>query len=71
MGLGSLSVKKGLVKAPPNSFPILATTVWAIVMWLFRHNKDTLQGSLASSMEYLYNDSDIFDNFWNWLWHNR
>lgn len=71
IGLGSLLVKKGLVKQPSNGFTIMATLVWGIVMWLFRNDKDTLQGSLVSSMEYLYNDSDKFDNFKNWLWHNK
>jgi peroxisomal membrane protein 4 len=71
LGLGSLTVKKGILKKPSHGFTMLATVVWGIVMWLFRHHKDTLQGSLASSMEYLYNDSDVFDNLKNWLWHNK
>ena len=64
-------VKRKWIQAPPHSFTIMATVTWGIVMWLFRHDKDTLQGSLAASMEYLYNDSDKFDTFRNWLWHNR
>ena len=71
IGLGSLTVKKGIVSKKSHGFTVLATIVWGIVMWLFRNHKDTLQGSLANSMEYLYNDSDIFDNFKNWLWHNK
>ena len=42
-----------------------------IVMWLFRKERDTLQGSLQASMQYLYNDSEVFSTFKNWLWHNR
>jgi peroxisomal membrane protein 4 len=71
VGLGSLMVKKGLIQEPSNGFTIMATLVWGTVMFLFRNDKDTLQGSLRSSMEYLYNDSDQFDNFKNWLWHNK
>ena len=71
VGLGSLLVKKGVVQAPSSAFTVLATLVWGIVMWIFRNDKDCLQGSLASSMEYLYNDSDVFDSFKNWLWHNK
>lgn len=52
-------------------FPAFASVVWAIVMWLFRHDRDTLQPSLQASMQYLYNDSDKFTSVRNWLWHNK
>ena len=71
VGLGSLLVKRKWVHQPSNGFTYMATIVWGIVMWLFRHDKDVLQGSLVSSMEYLYNDSDKFETVKNWIWHNR
>ena len=54
-----------------NSFTGQATIVWALVMWLFRHYSDTLQSSLRSSMEYLYNDSDTWSGLWTLLIHNK
>ena len=52
-------------------FPAFAALVWAIVMWLFRHERDTLQSSLQASMHYLYNDSEKWDSLRNLLWHNK
>ncbi|KAI8915287.1 hypothetical protein PhCBS80983_g01396 [Powellomyces hirtus] len=71
IGMAKLAVKNEIVPAPENTFPVFAALVWGIVMWLFRHNRDTLQNSLQASMQYLYNDSEIFDTFKNFLWHNR
>ncbi|KAI8818534.1 Tim17/Tim22/Tim23/Pmp24 family-domain-containing protein [Fimicolochytrium jonesii] len=71
IGLAKLAVKKQVLPEPKHTFPVFAALVWGIVMWLFRHNRDTLQGSLQASMHYLYNDSDNFDTFKNFLWHNR
>ena len=55
----------------PQRDLLTALITIGIVMWLFRHNRDTLQGSLQASMQYLYNDSEHFDTFRNWLWHNK
>lgn len=38
-------------------FPILAALSWGFVMYLFEDNRSTLQGSLASSMQFIYNES--------------
>lgn len=56
-GLGKLAYKQGLVTTPNNSFALFAATVWGLVMFLFRHERDILQQSLASSMQYIYLDS--------------
>lgn len=50
-------VKKGSL---PNrsAFQPMAAFVWAVVMYLFTVDPDSLQGSLRSSMEFLYNDED-------------
>lgn len=70
-GLAKLAVKKEYVSAPKYSFSAFAAITWGIVMWLFRNNKDTLQGGLQSSMVYLYNDSDVFHDLRTLFWHNK
>lgn len=55
----------------PRIFPVFAATIWGIVMWLFRQERDTLQPSLQASMQYLYNDSDKWSGLRNWIWHNK
>ncbi|KAI9205020.1 Tim17/Tim22/Tim23/Pmp24 family-domain-containing protein [Polychytrium aggregatum] len=66
-----ITVKKKWITAPSQSFRIFAVVTWGCVMWLFRHHRETLQGSLQDSMQYLYNDSDIFDNVINWIVYNK
>ncbi|TNV77184.1 hypothetical protein FGO68_gene7853 [Halteria grandinella] len=41
-----------------EAFPWLSMVVWGIVMYLFEDDKSVLQGSLQSSMQFLYKDSD-------------
>ena len=36
----------------------MSMIVWGIVMYLFEDDKSVLQGSLQSSMTFLYKDSD-------------
>ena len=55
----------------PSVFPIFAASIWGCVMWLFRHERDTLQPSLQASMQYLYNDSEKWNSLRNWIWHNK
>jgi len=71
VGLAKLSVKRGLLPAPEKTFSVFAAVVWGVVMWLFRHERDTLQPSLQASMQYLYNDSENWNGLRNWLWHNK
>nr|KAJ3405046.1 Peroxisomal membrane protein 4 [Polyrhizophydium stewartii] len=71
VGLAKLAVKRKIISKPQHSFPVFAALTWGIVMWLFRHDRDTLQPSLQSSMQYLYNDSDVFDSIGNWLLSNK
>ncbi|KAI9333618.1 Tim17/Tim22/Tim23/Pmp24 family-domain-containing protein [Obelidium mucronatum] len=59
------------INQQPHAFPIFAAVVWGIVMWQFRYERDVLQGSLQASMQFLYNDSEVFSNLGNWLWRNR
>lgn len=71
MGLAKLGLKRSIYQSPGNTFPVFASVVWGIVMWLFRHDRDCLQGSLQASMQYLYNDSEKFDKLKNWLIYNQ
>ena len=45
--------------------------VWAIVLWLFEHEPETLQSSLRSSMTYLYHDSNTWSDLRTLFWHNK
>jgi hypothetical protein len=37
---------------------LLAAVCWGVVMYMFEKDKNTLQPSLKSSMEFLYKESD-------------
>jgi peroxisomal membrane protein 4 len=37
-----------------KTFTIFAAVTWGCVMWLFKNRRQNLQGSLVSSMDYLY-----------------
>lgn len=78
VGLAKLAVKKQVIVAPSYSFPLFSAVTWGlffvivgIVMWLFRNESDTLQSSLKTSMQYLYNDSDRFTDLETLLLKNK
>ncbi|KAL0094677.1 peroxisomal membrane protein 4 [Phycomyces blakesleeanus] len=71
MALVKLPVKRQVVDAPQHSFAIFATLIWGTVMWLFKHEADTLQPSLRASMVYIYKDSDTWNSLKTLLWHNK
>ncbi|KAI9219361.1 Tim17/Tim22/Tim23/Pmp24 family-domain-containing protein [Blastocladiella britannica] len=72
IGMAKYAVKSGVIPEPvQDPFPAFAAVVWGIVMWLFRHHRDTLQSSLQASMQYLYNDSDVWKSLYTLLWHNK
>ena len=50
--------KLNFVPASFEAFPWMSMIVWGIVMYLFEDDKSVLQGSLQSSMTFLYKDSD-------------
>jgi peroxisomal membrane protein 4 len=58
------------IVAPDATFTVFAAVVWGVVMWLFRHERDTLQGSLQASMHYLYNNAHVFSTLGDFMWHN-
>ena len=39
-------------------YPVFASVVWGVVMFLFEYDKSVLQQSLVSSMEFIYKESD-------------
>ncbi|EMC93367.1 hypothetical protein BAUCODRAFT_75986 [Baudoinia panamericana UAMH 10762] len=54
-----------------NSWPVFASVSWASVMWLFRHYPETLQPSLRSSMTYIYDNAEKWEDARSFLWHNK
>ncbi|GAA6063947.1 hypothetical protein JCM10212_002145 [Sporobolomyces blumeae] len=58
---------------PPNAkvFEVYAALAWGVVMYLFRERRDTLHGGMVHSMQYLYNDSEVWNSLKTLLWHNR
>ena len=55
----------------PRIFAGFGALTWAIVMYLFRNERETLQQSLQASMQYLYNDSDVWTSLKNFLVYNK
>lgn len=67
---------------PPANLPfgIVAALSWAGVMYIFRHRGERLQPGMSSSMseygygnadvEYLYHDSEAWNDLRTLLWHN-
>lgn len=70
--LSRLAVEKGFIPAPKQDpFPLFATLVWGIVLWLFEYYPHTLQPSLQSSMNYLYHDSNMWHDISDFLVYNK
>uniref|UniRef100_H2ZAT1 Peroxisomal membrane protein 4 n=1 Tax=Ciona savignyi TaxID=51511 RepID=H2ZAT1_CIOSA len=75
-GLCRLGAERGCLPSEENMkgvkiFPVFAATVWGIVLWLFENHKHTLQPSLQNSMTYLYHDSNVWHNIWDFLIYNK
>ncbi|XP_013413826.1 peroxisomal membrane protein 4-like [Lingula anatina] len=71
-GLAKLAVKRRYIPEPQfSTFPWFAAIVWGIVLWLFEYERDTLQGSLRSSMTYLYDDSNVWHDITDFLIYNK
>lgn len=70
--LSRLAVEKGFIPQPKKDpFPLFATLVWGIVLWLFEYYPHTLQPSLQSSMNYLYHDSNVWHDISDFLVYNK
>ena len=46
-----------------DGFPLTSMLVWGIVMFLFEHKPNSLQGSLLSSMKFIYKESDNYSDW--------
>jgi len=65
VGLARAAVRHGFVKDFGQSFRLYGAVSWALVMYLFYHENDpkhVLQSSMATSMDYLYVQSDSWPN---------
>lgn len=71
MSMVKVPVHHKVFDEPKHTFPVFAAVVWGIVMWLFRHERETLQPSLQASMQYLYLDSNHWNTLRNFIWHNK
>ncbi|KAK7154757.1 hypothetical protein R3I93_009647 [Phoxinus phoxinus] len=70
--LSRLAVEKGFIPQPKTDpFPLFATLVWGVVLWLFEYHPHTLQPSLQSSMNYLYHDSNTWHDISDFLIYNK
>lgn len=66
-----IPVKRQIIDAPQHTYPVFAAVCWGLVMYLFKHDADTLQPSLRSSMQYIYKDSDSWNSLRTLIWHNK
>jgi len=71
--LAQLAAEKGYIpsRSRGDVFPWFAALVWAVVLWLFEHHRQTLQPSLQSSMTYLYHDSNCWTSLRDFVLYNR
>ncbi|KAF2088057.1 peroxisomal membrane protein 4 [Saccharata proteae CBS 121410] len=58
-------------KIKDNAWPVFASMSWALVMYVWRWHPETVQPSLRSSMNYIYEQSDHWDSLRTLLWHNK
>jgi len=72
VALARVAVAKGWIPAWNWGYMLYASTIWALVMYLFDYQKGSLQSSLTSSMTYLYTESNEWprdaDSFVDWFW---
>ena len=60
---GAKNLQEAGVLPKIKFFSILAAMSWGVVMLLFEDNKATLQKSLASSMDFLYHQSEEYNDW--------
>ncbi|KAJ1372139.1 hypothetical protein KIN20_034216 [Parelaphostrongylus tenuis] len=72
VSLAKLAVHYDIIPQPKyRVFPLFAALVWGLVLWLFEHHTDVLQGSLVKSMTYIYKDSNYWTDIRNFLFQNK
>ncbi len=57
VGSAEIFANKGILPNI-NAYPLLSAIAWSLVMFLFEDDPSILQNSLASSMQFLYKESD-------------
>ncbi len=71
VGLAKLAVEKGVIPQPKiNVFPWFAALMWGMALYLFEYHRPTLQPSLQSSMTYIFHDSAVWSNVWDFVVYN-
>ena len=60
---GAVSLQNRGILPKAKFFPILAAIVWALVMYLFESDPNSLQASLSGSMEFLYHESNTYNSW--------
>lgn len=72
LGLVKVAVKKGFLPPLPRLpvFSLFAGLMWGVVLCLFEYQQETLQQSLQNSMTYIYHDSFVWSNVWDFLVYN-
>ncbi|CAF2873442.1 unnamed protein product [Rotaria sp. Silwood2] len=60
-----------LPKTQRPVFPWFAAFIWGVVLWLFECHRETLQPSLTRSMVYLYENSDRWSSWRNFLFRDQ
>lgn len=72
LGLAKMGVKKGIIPEPNfPAFSIFAGLMWGLSLCLFEYQQDTLQLSLQNSMTYIFHDSFVWSNVWDFLVYNN
>lgn len=68
-GLGRTLTNAKLIEYKPWMFTLFGAVSWGLVMYLYYHEKNVLQGSLTASMNYIYGDTDKapITNLWTLL----
>jgi peroxisomal membrane protein 4 len=68
VGLARYAQKRSWLPTPQRPvFPWCAAAVWAIALWLFEFHREALQPSMTRSLVYLYENSDRWSNWRNFL----
>ena len=52
-------------------FPYFSAILWGCALWLFEFQRHTLQSSLQASLTYLHEDSNVWNNIWDFLIYNK
>ncbi|CAF1653192.1 unnamed protein product, partial [Didymodactylos carnosus] len=60
-----------LPKTQRPLFPWFAAFIWGVVLWLFESHRETLQPSLRSSMTYLYDNSNHWTSWKDFIVYDK